>query len=273
MAPLSNAVRSHRSLDSLLPRSYTCCVLGERHIKIAWLLGGFALAPSATALADAGAPAVDAVEEGNSAPEAEDPELTDEEPASEEAVSEEEAPQEPDDAHEQSADNSDERSEEQAAEMEAEPEGPRLNVQPPPAEPIYDPANAGRPRRDFLKRLRNATENLERVRRAARTQVRTEGDVTVLSNVAPVETSDQPVPLDAEESAEEAPGLDPRLSATAEEAPRAFHQASAKLKPLARDEEAASTEGAWRWLWILGGVATVLLVPIGTLLSRATRAR
>ncbi len=107
------------------------------------------------------------------------------------------------------------------------------------------------------------------------TEVQTEGDVTVLSNkpaderplVPPTEPGSArpvkpstPAGSDIEVAVNEASDVVPREVAN-------LGTSAARQGPSARDD---STGTNW-WLWLLGGCDLALLVPIGLLLTRATR--
>lgn len=122
-------------------------------------------------------------------------------------------------------------------------------------------------RGDFLRRLRATAENIERIRASERTEARMEDGVTVLSNVARepgaaapsatgAEVADEPVAVALPETVNGA--ANPPLE-TVREVDRSSRR------------RASEAEGRWHWLWLLGGVATILLVPIAMLLTRATR--
>jgi hypothetical protein len=148
----------------------------------------------------------------------------------------------------------------------------RAALQPPI---VADPEeNAGTERmgkQDFLRRLRTTAENVERGRTSERTEARTDGDVTVLSNVGSPEASApeeaQPTsPREKEGAAEEGlVGTSADREKQDRETTTYANGAAARNRPL--DEP----EGQWHWLWVLGGLATALLLPIGVLLTRATR--
>lgn len=144
----------------------------------------------------------------------------------------------------------------------AQPEAREVNV-PSEVNAVNEAsANDVPERRDFLRRLRSTAENVERLRSSEPTLVRTEGDVTVLTNVAPLTRAEEPVlarPVLAVIPAAPAP--------LAESPPSSEEQATETLTTKAPEE----AEGQWHWVWVLAGVATVLLVPIGVLLTRATR--
>lgn len=122
-------------------------------------------------------------------------------------------------------------------------------------------------RRDFLRRLRTTAENIEGVRTSEPTRAHTEGDLTVISNVAsPTETTSPREPLEGR-VAEEAPAEPPVERPLADAPSREVVLTSVRSSAPGQEEPS----GRWRWLWVLGGLATLLLVPIAMLLTRATR--
>jgi hypothetical protein len=87
----------------------------------------------------------------------------------------------------------------------------------------------------------------------------------VLSNVdreRPAGAVD-PQPLD-ETTAVEVPRQEPSAGPLAAPEARPLEIGTSRRRP-------PDDDGHWHWLWVLGGVATVLLVPIAVLLTRATR--
>jgi hypothetical protein len=123
-------------------------------------------------------------------------------------------------------------------------------------------ANNTPERRDFLRRLRSTAENIERLRSSEPTLVRMEGDVTVLTNVAPLERPAEPV------LARPVLAVIPVAPAPLTEPPPSLGEHEGAALDSRTPEE---PDGHWHWVWVLAGVATILLVPIGMLLTRATR--
>jgi hypothetical protein len=181
------------------------------------------------------------------------------------------------DSHEEAEEPADEAApadhegSEQEAPEEQEPPAQRLVANPAaPERENGEPTLQGASTRgDFLRRLRASAENVERVRASERTLARTENGVTVLSNVDQPPVAATAVPVVAEVADQptrvQLPRPEPSVGspAAADDAPAAT--------PRATRRQPAENDGHWHWLWVLGGVATVLLVPIAMLLTRATR--
>jgi hypothetical protein len=156
---------------------------------------------------------------------------------------------------------------ETAEEPSTGPPSPARNEPLRARERLESPLVDGPPTRgDFLHRLRATAENIERIRASERTEARTEDGVTVLSNVAREPSAAAP-------SATGAEVVDEPVAVAVSETASA---ANPPLEPV-RDVDtssrrrAAEADGRWHWLWVLGGLATILLVPIAMLLTRATR--
>jgi hypothetical protein len=176
--------------------------------------------------------------------------------SAEPAEQEEEAPEvaEPRPAREVASDSQQE--EQKIYAVPPPPDAPREGLDPSPG------------RTEFMRRLRANAEELERAKLSEPTQVHTQGDVIVLSNVDNVATARATTAPDPSAPTPEAA---PRLPIedVAHDANDVTREASLVTdSPPARQKEAPAE---WHWLWILAGVATVLLVPIAMLLTRATR--
>lgn len=241
-------------LDGRSVGSYTGLVASYSGKRIASLLTGALLLVSASELnaADAGATG-GASGTGGTAPV--------------------ERPQDDEERVEAAEHDQEEASEERAGEaveaepahpVEVPPEDPQpLHAVPPP--PEVGPAD-GPSRGDFLRRLRTTAEDIERGKASEPTQLHTHGDVSVLSNVPATTASEPATPNDVPSATPPAPA-EPVAAPSAEVLPASAETTLRDSPPVALKEDSTP----WHWLWILGGVATVLLVPIAMLLTRATR--
>src|SRR5690606_22153217 len=104
-----------------------------------------------------------------------------------------------------------------------------------------------------------------------RTQARTLGRVTVLSNVLNAPT-DETLPVASEPRAP-SPEVEPRNDPAALNVNRlASTSIEAQQLPLRAGRSASpSAQDSWTWLWGLAGTALVLLLSIMLLLTRPTR--
>ena len=102
-----------------------------------------------------------------------------------------------------------------------------------------------------------------------RTQARTQGRVTVLSNIADAPV-DAIVANEPSVESDVSPSPEPHLAARTELTRRSLDTQQLPLRAAAVSPSPNGTSG-WTWLWALSGVALVLLLPIAMLLTRPTR--